>query len=523
MSTPNTLSSTLPPQPSIDLTGRLIGDFQVLRRLGSGGMADVYLAEQTSLRRKVAIKALKEHLAGDDSFVRRFWNEAQAAAALTHANIVQIFEVGNGEGVYYIAQEYVPGRNLKQHIDQCNSDGESISPAMAVNILRQVAAALGKAHERGIVHRDIKPENILLSIDGVAKVADFGLARIGDMNRNDLTQVGVTMGTPLYMSPEQVEGRELDARSDLYSLGVTCYHMLAGEPPFEGETALTLALKHLREEAAPLIEHRDDLPDALCDIIRKLMSKKKEERFQSPAELLKALRTLELDDSEEWPTELREWSTSELLAAGAVDATQQLNNAMQTIALQTQRRQQWIFAGVVVAVLFAVVGGAAAWFTQPESVLNETRLNPPPIEKHQTAREQYLYATLVPSEAAFLSVAKLFPPVEKGVTNDRNQYYALRADQRLVELYLDNADFQDALTTSRRIAAKADGEPTFESFAMAGEALALLGMNRETEARELLAKLLPSPLYDSLEDNDVRRRVQLAAKKYGFEEIDGGE
>lgn len=520
MSTPDTLSSTLPPKPSTDLTGRLIGDFQVLRRLGSGGMADVYLAEQTSLRRKVAFKALKEHLAGDDSFVRRFWNEAQAAAALTHANIVQIYEVGHGQGVYYIAQEYVPGRNLKQLIDQCNVDEQLISPSLAVNILRQVTAAIGKAQTQKIVHRDVKPENILLSVDGLAKVADFGLARIGDGGRNDLTQVGVTMGTPLYMSPEQVEGKELDARSDLYSLGVAIYHALAGHPPFQGETALSIAIMHLKEEPPALAEQRQDLPPALCDIIHKLMSKKKDDRFQSPNELLKELRSLEVEGPDDWPTELSEWSTADLLAVGSLDATQQLNNAMQTIALQSQRRKQWLIAGMAAVVLFLFAGAAAAWFTRPVSALTEARNNPPPIEEHQTAREQYLYATLVPSEEAFRSVERLFPVMKNGVTNPSNKYYALRANQRLVEHYFDNGDFQDALNTSRKIAATADGEPVFESFAIAGEALALLEMKRTADARAKLATLIP--IYSSLEDNEVRRRLLLAVEKYGIE-FAGGE
>lgn len=508
MTMPDLLSSTLPPTPGDDLTGRRLGDFHILRRLGSGGMADVYLAEQATLRRKVALKALKKHLAGDESFVRRFINEAQSAAALTHANIVQIHEVGRDDEVHYIAQEYVAGRNVKQHIDRVGQ----LSPELTVSILRQVAAALGKASEQKIIHRDIKPENILLSVDGVAKVADFGLARMEASNRNDLTQVGVTMGTPLYMSPEQVEGKNLDARSDLYSLGVTCYHMLAGEPPFVGETALSIALQHLREEPAPLENLRDDIPAPLLQIVQRLMSKDRSKRFQSPAELLKELRQLDVAGADDWPTEAADWSTSELIsAAGRLDATQQLGNAMQTIALQTQRRRRFAFIAIAGMLLFVFVGAFAAWATRPRSLLAEIKTNPPPIEPQESARDQYLWATLVPSEQAYKSVAELFPPAKDA----SNQYYTLRAQQRLVELYLDRGDFQDAYETSRKIAASADGEAAFESFAIAGQAIALHEMKKTEQARTVLADLIP--LFDSLEETDLRRRLMLVTKTYGIE------
>ena len=185
----------------------------------------MYLAEQGSLRRQVAFKVLREALAKEEHYVRRFHNEAQAAAALVHANIVQIYEVGCLEGVHFIAQEYVAGKNLMQLLVRRGP----LDIKLAVNILRQVAAALHRAGLRGVTHRDIKPENILLTSAGEVKVADFGLARVTSSDgKVDLTQVGVTMGTPLFMSPEQIEGGSIDPRSDLYSLGVTAYQMLTG-------------------------------------------------------------------------------------------------------------------------------------------------------------------------------------------------------------------------------------------------------------------------------------------------------
>ncbi len=207
--------------------------YRLLRRLGRGAMAEVYLAEQCSLRRHVALKILRANLAVEQSYVKRFRLEAQAAASLVHPNIVQIYEVGCEGGSHFIAQEYVPGLNLREWLSR---HGTPQLP-LALGVMRQVAAALAKASEHGIVHRDIKPDNIMVSSSGEVKVADFGLARLSTGDTR-LTQEGFTLGTPLYMSPEQVEGRPLDTRSDIYSFGVTCYHMLAGQPPFAGDTAL---------------------------------------------------------------------------------------------------------------------------------------------------------------------------------------------------------------------------------------------------------------------------------------------
>src|SRR5438270_2906617 len=232
-----------PPDPSAggasatgpDLTGRALGGYQVLRRLGQGGMGQVYLAEQLSLKRKVALKILRADVASSPTSLQRFKAEAEAVARATHANIVQVYEFGESAGQHYMALEYVEGRNLREYLTR---KGPPDVP-LALAIMRQVAAALQRASELGIIHRDIKPENILLTRKGEVKVADFGLSRVlaGDQQPLHITQSGVTMGTPLYMSPEQVEGLSVDARTDIYSFGVTCYHMLSGEPPYRGKTA----------------------------------------------------------------------------------------------------------------------------------------------------------------------------------------------------------------------------------------------------------------------------------------------
>ncbi len=262
-----------------DLSGMTLGDFQVDRLLGRGGMGEVYLARQVSLDRPVALKVLKPDLLSNPTYLARFEKEALSAAKLNHPNIVHIYSLGEFENLKYIAMEYVPGTNLKELLVR-KGPPELL---LAFSFMRQSAQAVAAAAEVGLVHRDIKPENLLLTKKGQLKVADFGLCRASSSSEAmALTQEGVTLGTPMYMSPEQVQGRELDPRSDLYSLGVTYYHMLAGIAPFTADNALALALKHVRDEPVSLAVHRPDLPGELVDLVMKMMAKKPSDRYQTP-------------------------------------------------------------------------------------------------------------------------------------------------------------------------------------------------------------------------------------------------
>ena len=267
-----------------DLTGATLGDFQVDRLLGRGGMGEVYLARQNSLNREVAFKVLRPDLT-NPLYLSRFEAEAWAAAKLNHPNIVHVYSLGVCDGLRFIAMEYVQGTNLREYLLR---KGTPDLP-QALSIMRQAAAAVGAAGEVGLVHRDIKPENLLLTRKGQVKVADFGLCRDLDSDRHHVTAPGVTMGTPLYMSPEQARGQAMDHRSDLYSLGVTYYHMLAGHPPFRAETALALAMKHVVDLPVDLVVHRPDLPADLCRLVMKLMAKLPADRYQSAAEMLRDL------------------------------------------------------------------------------------------------------------------------------------------------------------------------------------------------------------------------------------------
>ena len=403
-------------------------------------MADVYLAEQKSLHRQVAFKALHAHLASDEAYVRRFHHEAQAVAALVHANIVQIHAVDCVDGVHFLIQEYVPGQNLQQLL----AKRETLSVAITVNLMRQVAAALQKASDAGIAHRDIKPENILLSPTGEAQVADFGLARITashDKTSVGITQVGITMGTPLYMSPEQVEGRAIDHRSDLYSFGVSCYQMLAGHPPFHGDTALSVAIQHLKNEPPPLSELRPDVPTELCTAIHKLLAKSVDDRYQSAAELLHDLRKLQIESADEdWPSELGEWTTQELLAltAARTAATQQLQTVMLNEAATKRTRPTWFW---ITAAGFAafVFGCAAAWVTRPDSLLDHGEL--PSVQQFETAAEQFNHAMQDGSEPAFRAVIDNFESDASGT----NESYVNKAKLQLAYLYSDREQTDAAL------------------------------------------------------------------------------
>ena len=325
-----TLKNDAPRLPG-DLSGRQIGNFRFLRRLGKGAMAEVYLAEQWQLKRWVAVKVLRPELAGDSTYLRRFELEAQAAAKLVHANIVQVHEVGESDGLHYIVQEYVQGQNLRDWI--ARNGPPLVQPALS--IMRQIAAALSKAAEQGVVHRDIKPENIMITASGEVKVADFGLARVLSENgaaATALTQVGITMGTPLYMSPEQVEGRPLDHRSDLYSFGVLCYHLLTGKPPFTGDTALAVAVQHVKSQPAALETQRPDLPPALCRVVHQMLAKDPDQRWGSCRELLRELYRFQVAYCPQAsPGEMSLWGSvgMELLSDPRMRAARQLAEAMQ--------------------------------------------------------------------------------------------------------------------------------------------------------------------------------------------------
>jgi len=254
------------------------GRYRIVRKLGAGGMANVYLAEDQELGRRVAIKILNDRHANDDQFVARFRAEAKNAAALTHPNIVSIYDRGEAEGTYYIAMEYLDGRSLKELI-------VSRGPAplsVACDYTRQILSALRFAHRNGIVHRDIKPHNVLVDGEGRVKVTDFGIARAGT---SQMTEAGSIVGTAQYLSPEQARGTNVDQRSDLYSLGVVLYELLTGSTPFTGDTPVEIAMKHLSQTPEPPSAKRGDLPHDLDLLVMRALAKDPDDRYQSAEEM----------------------------------------------------------------------------------------------------------------------------------------------------------------------------------------------------------------------------------------------
>ncbi len=282
------------------LEGRKLGDYEVLGFLGRGGMGEVYLARDPSLGRKVALKLLLADFTRDEARVRRFVQEAKAVSALNHPNIITIHEIGEADGRHYIATEFIEGQTLRQ---QLVSERLKISAALEITI--QIAGALAAAHAARIVHRDIKPENIMVRPDGLVKVLDFGLAKLTEqaapISEFDTqattptrfrTEPGVIMGTVSYMSPEQVRGGEVDARSDLFSLGVVCYEMIAGRRPFTGATSSHVIVAILEQEPIPLSQYAPEVPAELQRIVSKALRKDREKRYQRVKDLLADLKTL---------------------------------------------------------------------------------------------------------------------------------------------------------------------------------------------------------------------------------------
>lgn len=249
-------------------------------------MAEVFLARDQALDRPVAVKILFPEFATDPAFVERFRREAQAAANLSHPNIVGVYDWGSESGTYYIVMEYVEGQSLAEVV----RDAGPLHPRRASEIIFEVAGALGFAHQRGVVHRDVKPGNVLISTSGHAKVTDFGIARALSSPAEDLTQAGSVMGTATYFSPEQAQGFQVDARSDLYSLGVVLYEVLCGRPPFVGDSPVSIAYKHVQEWPPRPSQFVTGVPSGLESVILKLLAKKPEQRYRSADDLRADLR-----------------------------------------------------------------------------------------------------------------------------------------------------------------------------------------------------------------------------------------
>ncbi|MCC9643473.1 serine/threonine protein kinase [Rhodopirellula sp. JC740] len=456
-----------------DLVGCRVGDYQVLRRLGSGGMADVYAAKHLKLRRDAALKVLRQTPQTSPEDLRRFEREAQAAACLNHPSIVQVYEIGDHQGNHFIAQELIDGSNLKQ----CLQQGGQFSSQEGIEILRCVTEALVIAHRAGITHRDIKPENIMRSKEGDIKVTDFGLARVlsnTDASAADLTRAGLTLGTPRYMSPEQIQGHKVDGRSDLYSLGVTLYHLLAGHPPFDAEEPLALAVKHLHEMPQPLDHARGsaDLPSWLAATVMRLLRKSPEERFSSAMELLEVIRAncpaMESSiPSIPLPTDTSatESQASTPSAAanylGSTSATIQLQRVTDAIASDRRRDPMRWLGLLTLVVLASLAGWGLATMARGPSISRSIRA--PLVAKAASIEDQYWQAIATDSVPAWRAVSEFFP---KDEISPEDEIYHSKAALQLTRLLINDQRWAEASATLASVEQSANSSRLYRALAL---------------------------------------------------------
>jgi beta-lactam-binding protein with PASTA domain/predicted Ser/Thr protein kinase len=374
------------------------GRYRVVSRLGAGGMADVFLAEDQQLGRKVALKLLHRRFAEDPDFVERFRREAQAAAGLQHPNVVSVYDRGSFDDTYYIAMEYLPGRSLKQLIRQ----EAPLDPVRAIDITIQILKATRFAHRRGVIHRDLKPHNVIVDDSDHAKVTDFGIARAG---ASDMTETGSIMGTAQYLSPEQAQGHAVNAGSDLYSVGVVLYEMLTGRVPFDGESAVTIALKHVSEAPTPPTAFNPDIPPELEQTVLWVLNKNAADRPADADQLIAVLEHCREAITSAGAGQ-HTASMAAVAAAGAVAGpgaaiarltpyTPPVTNGsgqMRAVALNEERSRRWVPWAWAALVLLLVAGAAAAAY-----LLTRPKQYPVP----GVVGDQYAEARLVLTEAHF--------------------------------------------------------------------------------------------------------------------------
>jgi serine/threonine-protein kinase len=344
------------------------GRYRVVRKLGSGGMADVYLAEDEDLGRRVAIKILNDRHANDEQFVERFRREAKNAAGLSHPNIVSIYDRGEAEGTYYIAMEYLDGRSLKELLVARGP----MPIADAIAFTRQILTALRFAHRKGLVHRDIKPHNVMADADGRLKVTDFGIARAGAASQ--MTEAGSIIGTAQYLSPEQARGTAVDQRSDLYSVGVVLYEMLTGTVPFTGETPVEIAMRHLSDTPQPPSTKRPDVSPDLDMIVLRALAKNPDDRFQTAEEMDAELERVEAGGAV--TAETADAATAVLSGTALAMAPTAISRAPTAVTAPqppyTGRRPSYRYAEPpprrrpfwpwLLALLLVVLAGLAGWY-----------------------------------------------------------------------------------------------------------------------------------------------------------------
>ena len=339
--------------------GQKINDrYEIIRSIGEGGMANVYLAHDIILDRDVAIKVLRGDLAGDEKFVRRFQREALSASSLSHPNIVEMYDVGEDNGTYYIVMEYVPGQTLKQVIKKRGS----MSLSEAIDVMLQITDGIKEAHDEYIIHRDLKPQNILIKDNGEIKITDFGIAMA--LNSTQLTQTNSVMGSVHYLPPEQASGKGATVKSDIYSMGILFYELLTGSLPFKGDNAVEIALKHMKSDIPSIREQNDSIPQSVENIILKATAKNPKNRYETVEEMHNDLLTClnedraderkieftypEHENDEKKPVVLEETQNEETV--------KELDDDLGEFKEEKKNTWIWVLSGIFICIMLVLVG-----------------------------------------------------------------------------------------------------------------------------------------------------------------------
>lgn len=532
-----------------DLCGKTLGDYQILKRIGGGATSDVFLARQISLERHVALKILKDALASDDNYVRRFLHEARAAAQLEHPNVVRIYEVGelknpepsswlklgknrreSAKSYWFISQEFISGVSLAQFLRR--NGPASIQQTFVV--LEQVAAALKCASDFNLVHRDVKPENILVDSSGIIRVVDFGLARaIGPtestMTGAYATRTGVALGTPLYMSPEQARGQTVDARSDVYSLGVTAYQLLTGRAPFNGATPLAVALKHINERPTSVSELRPEVPEGLANLVMRMLEKNAADRPASLSELINDIRAARRECQGAFSraeSSLKEAVLDEESGVSTFFSTDEERERYDRVATTTSLALDWRATydqlesvkreGVVFwnrrrVAFFAVFLVASFLLGGLLHIINNRRLSfappEPPlcVERFRTVEEQYVFALQTGAVDAWKSVYEYFPGVD---------YWEVRAKKQLALVYVSENDVESAGRLFQELGGRTKSDVAVETFVLAGRSWLEAQRGNYSAAVSLLSELTVKPNLDHMTQYLVAKTRGIIQKRY---------
>lgn len=315
---------------------KIDGRYEIIKTIGDGGMANVYLAHDTMLDRDVAIKILRGDLASDEKFVRRFRREAMNASKMSHPNIVKIHDVGVEDGQYYIVMEYVEGKTLKQLVKKRGR----LTKTEVIDIMLQLTDAMAHAHDRFIIHRDIKPQNVMILENGIIKITDFGIAQA--LNSTELTQTNSVMGTVHYLPPEQANGQGSTIRSDIYSMGVLMYELLTGSVPYKGDSAVEIALKHLKEPFPSIREKLPDMPMSIENIILKATAKNPENRYASSQEMYEDLKTALDDSRKDEGRVVYKYSEVDLSQTKKIDKIEEVTNTKKKVSKEDKNKEESI-------------------------------------------------------------------------------------------------------------------------------------------------------------------------------------